>query len=113
MTMGGLFYEPAIFFLSDCETSETGINTAVKELVEEYNATLSTRLFGDDNSYVEQILRGMSESGSGRFYLGPTGSDLETISTILERFSIRLELSVGIITDGRCTSHVNRITNSS
>ena len=77
MTLEDLYYEPAIFFLSDGETSETGIDTAIKELVEKYSATLSTCLFGDDNSQAEQMLRGMSESGSGKFYRASSGRDLE------------------------------------
>ena len=77
MTVDDLYYEPAIFFLSDGETSETGIETAVKELVEKYSATLSTCLFGDDNSQAELVLRRMSVSGSGNFYRAPTGRDLE------------------------------------
>ena len=77
---GDPFYKPAIFFLSYGETNETRdiIYCKVRELVEQYDATLSTCLFGPGEGYArEAFLLEMSESGCGKFYEAPTGKKLQ------------------------------------
>ncbi|XP_062519668.1 uncharacterized protein LOC134194733 [Corticium candelabrum] len=77
MTRGDTYYEPAIFFLSDGETSEKGTDIAAKQIVEQYNATFSTCLFGRNNGQAEQKLQQMAKKGRGKFYRAPTGNDLK------------------------------------
>ena len=76
------FYKPAIFFLSDGQTNETDTDTIymyskVRELVERYDATFSTCLYGPDKDGARETLLKMSESGPGNFYEAPTGEKLQ------------------------------------
>ena len=76
---GDPFYTPAIFFLSDGETNERRdtIYCKVRELVEQYDATRSTCLFGPGEANAREVLLEMSESGCGKFYEAPTGKKLK------------------------------------
>ena len=74
------YYKPAIFFLSDGEANDPDrdpIYAKTRELVQLYDATFSTCLFGPGEGNGRETLVKMSESGCSNFYEAPTGKKLQ------------------------------------